>query len=101
MNNKSLDDLIERARLVQMTPEQKEAQRRIFAYGNAHMSNPSITREDIDRAAASLSAISGGKVCEVCQEPCGKYRTPCEACGRMFGDCCNSETDNYCEEHGY
>lgn len=54
MLDESLEDLIERARHVQMTPTQKEEQRRSFAYGNAHMHNPSITREDIDRAADAL-----------------------------------------------
>ena len=47
-----LDDLLEKGRLTyRMTPEEKEAQRRSFAYGNTHLSNPNITREMVDRAA--------------------------------------------------
>jgi hypothetical protein len=37
-----------------MTDEEKEAQRRSFAYGNLAIENPDITREDIDRAAERL-----------------------------------------------
>ncbi len=37
-----------------MSPEEKEAQRRSFAYGNTHLSNPNITRETVDRAAERL-----------------------------------------------
>jgi hypothetical protein len=37
-----------------LTPEDKEAQRRSFAYGNAKLHNPKVTREDIDRAAERL-----------------------------------------------
>lgn len=38
----------------EMTSEQKEAQRRSFAFGNANISNPNVTREMIDNAAKSL-----------------------------------------------
>jgi hypothetical protein len=34
-----------------MSPEEKEAQRRSFAYGNAHIENERVTREMIDKAA--------------------------------------------------
>ena len=44
-------ELIERARRVQMTPEQLEAQRRSFAFGNVALENPNVTREMVDRAA--------------------------------------------------
>ena len=37
-----------------MTPEEKEAQRRSFAYGNVHLSNGHITREMIDKAAKEM-----------------------------------------------
>lgn len=40
-----------------MTPEQVEEQRRSFAYGNLKLSNPSITRADIDRAAEMLDNL--------------------------------------------
>lgn len=38
-----------------MSEEEKEAQVRSFAYGNTHLANPEITREDIDRAADKLA----------------------------------------------
>ena len=38
----------------QMTPDQREQQRRSFAYGNVHLHNGAVTREDVDRAAEEL-----------------------------------------------
>jgi hypothetical protein len=49
---KELEELIERARKIEMTPEQAAEQRRSFAYGNTHIENERITREliaDLDR----------------------------------------------------
>ena len=37
-----------------MTPEQIEAQRRSFAFGNVSMSNPNVTRELVDRVADEM-----------------------------------------------
>ena len=48
---KTLAALIERARTVKMTAEQREAQRRSFAYGNTKIENDLITREMIDQLA--------------------------------------------------
>lgn len=45
--NVDLSVLIQRAREVRMTAEQKAEQRRSFAYGNAAFENPLITREMI------------------------------------------------------
>ena len=44
--------LMARAALVQMSSEDKEAQRRSFAYGNANIENDRVTREMVDAAAA-------------------------------------------------
>lgn len=52
--NYSLSRLVELARTVQMTDEQKEEQRRSFAYGNTALENEAITREMIDRQAETL-----------------------------------------------
>ncbi len=49
-----LKDLIEQSKHVQMTPEEKERQRRSFAYGNAKIENDRITRELVDREAELL-----------------------------------------------
>lgn len=51
-----LQDLLEKARKNVPTPEEKEAQRRSFAYGNTKIENPRITREMVDRAADALGA---------------------------------------------
>ena len=51
---KHLETLLESAKKVVLTPEEKEQQRRSFAYGNTHLENEAITREDIDRAVESL-----------------------------------------------
>lgn len=37
-----------------VTPEEREEQRRSFAHGNAALANPDVTREDIDRAAEEM-----------------------------------------------
>ena len=52
---KELEELIERSRKIEMTPDQAAAQRRSFAYGNTHIENERITRElieDVDRKIA-------------------------------------------------
>ena len=51
-----LQKLLEEAKKVLPTPEEKEAQRRSFAYGNTKIENPRITREMVDRAADELGA---------------------------------------------
>jgi hypothetical protein len=43
--------LMKRAAAIEMSPGDKEAQRRSFAYGNAHIENDRVTREMIDAAA--------------------------------------------------
>jgi hypothetical protein len=48
--------LLERAAAHKMTPEELEAQRRSFAYGNAAIENPDITREMVDKAARQIEA---------------------------------------------
>jgi len=55
--SENLKELIEMARRHQVTPEEREAQVRSFAYGNTHFENQTITKEDIDKAANSTQAI--------------------------------------------
>lgn len=38
-----------------MTPAEREAQRRSFAYGNAALSNPNVTRELVDKVADEMA----------------------------------------------
>lgn len=52
----SLDDLLTSAKAHTSTPEELEAQRRSFAYGNTKLSNDAITRDHVDRAAEALTA---------------------------------------------
>ena len=40
-----LQELISRARTIEMTPAQLREQRRSFVYGNTHIENERITRE--------------------------------------------------------
>ena len=54
MADRDFDVLLEKAKRIQMTPDQREQQRRSFAYGNANIENPSVTREIVDKAAQSL-----------------------------------------------
>jgi hypothetical protein len=51
-----LERLIEKAKSVPMTTEDKERQRRNFAYGNTAFENSRITRETIESEANALEA---------------------------------------------
>jgi hypothetical protein len=50
-----LKKLLDAAKTAEPTPEQKEQQRRSFAYGNTAFENSLITREMIDREAERLT----------------------------------------------
>ena len=56
---KHLHDLLEAAKKVVPTPEEKEQQRRSFAYGNTKIENSRITREMVDSAADALGKPQG------------------------------------------
>jgi len=56
---KNLQTLLEAAKKVVLTEEQKEQQRRSFAYGNTKIENSRITREMVDRAADALNQPKG------------------------------------------
>ena len=49
-----LQQLLDEAKKTVQTPQEKEAQRRSFAYGNTKIENPRITREMVDREAEAL-----------------------------------------------
>jgi hypothetical protein len=51
--------LIEWARNYEPTAEEQEEHRRSFAYGNASLHNPSITREMVDRVADEMAEERG------------------------------------------
>ncbi len=55
MASESLDRLIEAARKVEMSDEDREEQRRSFAFGNANIENPRVTRELVDRVADRMA----------------------------------------------
>ncbi len=52
-----LQELLDEAKTIVLTPEDKEEQRRSFAYGNVSIENPRITRKMIDREAKLLVSI--------------------------------------------
>ena len=52
--DKKLDELLDRLRLLPVTPEMVEESRRSSVYGSASMENPNITRDDVDKAAERL-----------------------------------------------
>lgn len=56
--NSDLDQLLEMAREIEVTPGEREQQRRSFAFGNTNIENQRITRATIDRAAEQLAAGS-------------------------------------------
>jgi hypothetical protein len=53
---KDLQELIERTRKIEMTPEQIGEQRRSFAYGNTHIENERITRQMVADLDSRLHA---------------------------------------------
>jgi hypothetical protein len=52
---RELQELLNAAKKVVVTPEQKEEQRRSFAFGNTNIENPRITRETVDKEAEALT----------------------------------------------
>ena len=49
-----LQQLLDAAKNVEITPEQKEEQRRSFAFGNTNIENPRVTRETVNEEAEAL-----------------------------------------------
>ena len=56
--NSALKVLLEISRKGAMPKDEREAQRRSFAYGNTHFENELITRKMVDEAAEKLAAES-------------------------------------------
>ena len=52
--SKKLHELLTRARDMRMSAAEQEAQRRSFAYGNAHIENDRVTRAMVDEAAEKM-----------------------------------------------
>jgi hypothetical protein len=52
---KHLENALESDKKAVATPQEKEEQRRSFAYGNTKIENPRITRETVDREAKWLA----------------------------------------------
>lgn len=57
----SLTQLLEAAKKVEMNSDQREEQRRSFAFGNANFENQDVTRETINQAAAELGDERSGE----------------------------------------
>lgn len=52
---KELERLVEKARTIEMTPEQLREQRQSFVYGNTHIENEIITRELVAEVDKNLT----------------------------------------------
>ncbi len=50
----TLDQLLEGAKTWPFTDAEREEQRRSFAFGNANIENPLVTREMVDAAAEAM-----------------------------------------------
>lgn len=55
MTAADLEALIDAARRVEMTDDDREVQRRSFVYGNTRIENERITRELVDRVAEAVA----------------------------------------------
>ncbi len=53
---RELEELVNRARTIEMTPQQLREQRRSFVYGNTHIENERITREMVAEIDEKLEA---------------------------------------------
>jgi len=53
--DKNISKLVEMAKAVRMSDEQREEQRRSFVYGNTAFENEAITREMVDKSAEVIS----------------------------------------------
>lgn len=51
-----LAQLLKQAKSVEMSAEEKEAQRRSFAFGNANIENSRVTKAMVDRQADLMAA---------------------------------------------
>ena len=54
MSATQLKKLLEAAKDLNVSPEQKEEQRRSFAFGNTNIENSRITRKTVDEEAEAL-----------------------------------------------
>lgn len=54
--SEELEKLLEAARSRQLTREEREEQRRSFAYGTAKIENIRVTRQMVDEEATALEA---------------------------------------------
>lgn len=55
----STDDLLKRARNRRMTREEREEQRRSFAFGNSNIENDTITRDSVKKEAETIRTSYG------------------------------------------
>jgi hypothetical protein len=55
MAEDKLEELLKLAKMVEMTSQEQEAQRRSFAYGNTKIENRDITQEAIESAASVVA----------------------------------------------
>lgn len=58
--NADLAKLLAATFSTEMSPEQKETQRRSFVYGNTKIENDAITRDTVNKAAEQLSINDAG-----------------------------------------
>lgn len=56
--SEDLTKLLEAARSVPFSEAQREEQRRSFAYGNARIENPLVTRQTVDEQAEKLRTLT-------------------------------------------
>ncbi|MCC7046580.1 MAG: hypothetical protein IT562_07710 [Alphaproteobacteria bacterium] len=56
--SKEIEKLVQLAKQVPETPNDRERQRRSFAYGNTAIENPLITREMVEEQADRMAAES-------------------------------------------
>ena len=65
MSNLELEQLIQKAKNIKMTKEEKKQQRISFTYGNLKIDNPDITREQIEQVAKKMHRSWLNTICSL------------------------------------
>lgn len=58
MTDKTLEQLVDEARHRDMSPQEREEQRRNFAFGNGAIANPRVTKQSVSRVAEDMKRRS-------------------------------------------
>jgi hypothetical protein len=100
--NTDLAKILEANLTREMTPAQKETQRRSFVYGNTKIDNDAVTRDTVDKAADSSTDAAGTRpslFCRWCGQPVNEHRVYFGVVGPFCNVTCRDEYANDLQTH--